>query len=89
MIIFNVVYFSGLRRDDLSDPGEELGEVCIANISPFERKKRLRFAAGQFLITLIVLAVLILLDVNPLWRLALLFMFSASTVSYFQARDKT
>jgi hypothetical protein len=29
------------------------------------------------------------LDLNPLWRLPLLFMFSASTVSYFQVLDKT
>lgn len=85
----NSAYFSDLNSSGFSNEDQEVGEVCIANISPFERKKRLRFAAEQFLITLIVLAVLILLDVNPLWRLVLLFMFSASTVSYFQARDKT
>jgi hypothetical protein len=47
------------------------------------------FALRQFAVTLVVLGVLIILGLNPLWRLPLLFMFSASTVSYFQARDKT
>ena len=66
-----------------------LGEVCIANISPKERKKRVWFAKRQLVITLVVLSVLVWLDVNPLWRLALFFMFSAATTSYIQALDKT
>ena len=68
---------------------QETGEVCIANISPLERKKRLMFGIRQLITTLVVLVVLILLHVNPLWRLPLLFMFWAAATGYFQARDKT
>jgi hypothetical protein len=32
---------------------------------------------------------MILLDLNPLWRLPLLLMFWAAASGYFQARDKT
>ena len=70
-------------------PNEEIGEVCIPNISPRERKKRVRFAVRQLASTLFVLGVLVWLDVNPLWRLPLFFMFSAATTSYIQALDKT
>jgi hypothetical protein len=72
-----------------SGPHEPAGEVCIANISPRERQKRMRFAVVQFIVTLLILGALIIFDVHPLWRLALLFSFWAAGVSYFEARDKT
>jgi hypothetical protein len=68
---------------------EESREVCIANVSPLERRKRLLFGIRQFIFTVIILSVLIVLHVNPLWRLPLLFMFWAAATGYFQARDKT
>jgi len=72
------------------DPQEDqVGDVCIANISPQERKKRARFAVRQLVITLFVLGVLVALNVDPRWRLLLFFMFSAATTSYIQALDKT
>jgi hypothetical protein len=83
------VCFADLKRNGSPSPEEESGEVCISNISPLERRKRLRFAAQQFVITLVILAVMVSLHLNPLWRLFLQFLFSASTVSYFQAHDKT
>ena len=76
-------------NSNFSRPEEEVGEVCIANISPKERKKRVRFAIRQFIFTLVVLSVLVVLDVNPIWRLLLFFLFSAATTSYIQALDKT
>ena len=85
----HTVYFSGQNSNGLSGKGQETGEVCIDNISPFERRIRLKFAVRQFVITLVVLGAMIALHVDPLWRLFLFFLFSASTVSYFQARDKT
>lgn len=88
MSIF-LAYFSDPKWSDLGNTQEEVTEVCIANISPFERKKRLMFAIQQFIITLIVLGAMIAFDLNPLWRLTLLFLFSASTASYFQVLDKT
>ena len=73
----------------MPQPGEEVQEVCIANISPAERRKRLLFGVRQFVTTFGILVLLILLQVNPLWRLPLLFMFWAAAVGFFQARDKT
>ena len=82
------VYFAS--NSNFSGPqNEEIGEVCVSNISPKERKKRVRFAVRQLVTTLVVLGVLVWLDVNPLWRLFLFFMFSAATTSYIQALDKT
>jgi hypothetical protein len=74
---------------DTSKEDEGKNEVCIANISPKERKKRLDFAIRYFIFTIVILGVLLFLNVNPLWRLPLFFLFSASTSSYFQWRDKT
>ena len=69
--------------------GTGVGEVCIANISPKERQKRMKFGVAQLAVTLVILAVLVVLDVNPLWRLPLYFFFSAAAAGYFQAKDKT
>ena len=82
------VYFA---ESDLnsSQPREQDGEVCIANISPLERQKRLRFGVMQFVLSLVVLAALIAFGADRLWRLPLLFMFWAAASGYFQARDKT
>lgn len=88
MTINNSVFFAGFGLPSQQD-SEERGEVCIANISPKERKKRARFAIRQLLIALFVLGALIVLGVNPLWRLLLFFMFSSATTSYIQALDKT
>jgi hypothetical protein len=88
MEIGSSVYFAGFTPPS-SQPDEDVGEVCIANISPLERQKRLRFSISQFVITLVILGILLALNVNPFWRLPLLFMFWAAAVGYFQARDKT
>jgi len=87
--MINTVHFSDLKQKGLSNEDESIGEVCIANISPLERQKRLRYGIRQLIWTLVILGVLILLHVNPLWRLGLLFMFSAAATGYFQAKDKT
>lgn len=73
------------------DPSEDEGvyEVCIANISPKERKKRLRFGIIQFAVSLVILSALLLLGADKVWRLPLFFMFAAAAAGYFQWRDKT
>ncbi len=83
----SIAYLSNLKIP--SQRRDEDQEVCIANISPEERQKRLRFGIQQLIVTLVILGVLTLLQVNPLWRLLLLFMFWAAAVGYFQAHDKT
>jgi hypothetical protein len=80
------MYFA---RQSFNEPSSKEEEVCISNISPFERQKRLRFGISQFVITLIILTMMIIFGVDRLWRLPLLFMFWAAAVGYFQARDKT
>ena len=87
MIIRHLIFFSGPNA--ASEPDGGASEVCIANISSLEQQKRLMFAIRQFIITLLILGVLIALNLNPLWRLPLFFLFSASTVSFFQVLDKT
>ena len=84
-----LVYLASQESKSSGPQQHEIGEVCIANISPKEQRKRLMFAIRQLVVTLVVLGVLISLELDPLWRLPLFFMFSASTVSYFQVREKT
>jgi len=85
----NVIHFATSNLNPSPQDDEDVGDVCIPNISPKERKKRERFAVQYFLFTLVVLGALVILEVNPFWRLPLFFMFSAATVSYFQSLDKT
>lgn len=85
----NTAHFSGINSNGLFKEDQEFGEGCVANISPRERQIRLQFAIRQFIVTIVILGILIALHLDPLWRLLLFFLFSASTVSYFQARDKT
>jgi len=87
MTIADLTYF--LELNGSSNKKEETGEVCIANISPLERQKRLRFGIGQFVFTIAILGIMIVVHLNPLWRISLLFLFWAAATGYFQARDKT
>ena len=73
----------------LNPDGNGSADVCIANISPAERKKRMQFGVMQFVFGVVVLAVLLLLGADKAWRLPLFFLFSAGASSIFQALDKT
>ena len=85
----NGLPFVRLDINSSSQQNEEIEEACVANISPLERQKRLRFGITQFVITLVVLGVMLAFGVDRLWRLPLLLMFWAAATGYFQARDKT
>jgi Ca2+/Na+ antiporter len=65
------------------------GQVCIANISTAERRKRLRFGVIMFVVSLAILVVLMLTGVSRWWRLPLFLLFAAATTGYFQWHDKT
>ncbi len=82
--------FSNFKSNSFS-PEEEDGnyEVCIANISPAERRKRLRFGIIQFGIGLVIFAALLIIGADKIWRLVLILPFGAGAASYFQWRDKT
>lgn len=69
--------------------GNEPADVCIANISPAERKKRMNFGIFQLAVTFGILVVMLYFGVDKLWRLPLYFMFSGGATSIFQALDKT
>ena len=88
MTITDKLYFSNLNTSD--DPqNDQMGEVCIANISPKERQLRMRFGIAQMVFGVVVLVILVALNVDPLWRLPLVFVFGAAAAGYFQAKDKT
>ena len=89
MTILNPTYFAVTNSNAPIQSDDEIGDACIPNISAQERKKRAQFAIGQLIFTLVALAVLVILDVHPLWRLTLFMFFSAATTSYIQALDKT
>jgi hypothetical protein len=65
------------------------GDVCIPNISPLERRKRLIGGVIPFAIALAILAWMISANVDRLWRLPLFLLFMAAASGFFQWRDKT
>lgn len=67
----------------------EGGDVCIANIDTAGRRRRLTFGIIQLVFAVGVLAVLMAMGVDRLWRLPLLLLFWAAAVGFFQWRDKT
>ncbi len=89
--MLNVSIKNFTPKIDPSDYEGEVGsyDVCIANISPKERKKRLNFGIIQFIFGFVVLAVLLLVDVDKVWRLPLFIVFASAAVSCFQSYDKT
>jgi hypothetical protein len=72
-----------------NDHNHEIGEVCIANISPIERSKRLIGGAIPFVIALGILAWMRSANVDRLWRLSLILLFMAAASGFFQWHDKT
>ena len=83
----NVLFSSTMNEPDRQE--SEFEDACIPNINPIERKRRLQFGMYQLIASLVVLVALVLLNVNPLWRLPLFFLFAAGATGYFQAKDKT
>jgi hypothetical protein len=73
-------------RESKNDEG---GEVCIANIDSAGRRRRLTFGIVQFVLAIVVLAVLMAVGADRLWRLPLFFIFMAAGTGYFQWHDKT
>lgn len=63
--------------------------VCIANISPRERQKRLNFGLLALGIGVVLLVFLLGSEASRWWRLVLLLPFFGGMVGIFQWRDKT
>jgi hypothetical protein len=64
-------------------------EVCIANISTAERRKRLRGGVVSSAISLALLGVLMAIGASRWWRIALLPFIMGAASGYFQWSDKT
>ena len=81
-----------MKLETVTDPKEtqnETGEVCIANINAEGRRQRLTFGIVQFVLAIVILAVLMATGMDKLWRLPLFFIFMSAAVGYFQWHDKT
>ena len=65
------------------------GGACIPNIDTAGRRKRLWAGIIEMVVGLGILAVLLAVHTNPLWRLPLLFVFWGAAVGFFQWRDRT
>ena len=65
------------------------GEVCMMNIGPRERRKRMRFGVVSLGVSLLALVAMIALGAPQNARLVLFLPFLLAATGYFQARDKT
>ncbi len=71
------------------DMNSTIGDVCIPNISPKERRRRLISGLVALLLGLAVMAIMLAAGINHWWRLGLFPLFSAAASGFFQWRDKT
>lgn len=67
----------------------ETAAVCIANIGPRERRKRMTFGVTLLVAGVVVAAFLVGFHADRLWRLLLFLPFWAGAVGVLQAREKT
>jgi len=65
------------------------GDVCLPNIGPVERRKRLRFGLVALAAGLVLAAVMVVLNLPPLLRLVLFPIFWVAGSGIFQSREKT
>jgi hypothetical protein len=81
---------TGSVNTALSPKGDENGREpgCVANISTHERRKRLLGGVIQFAISLAILAALIALGTDRLWRLPLFFLFWGAASGFFNGAIK-
>jgi hypothetical protein len=65
------------------------GAVCLPNIGPRERRKRLQFGLLALAGGLFLTGVLVAVSAHPLLRLGLFPVFWSAGVGIFQSREKT
>jgi hypothetical protein len=65
------------------------GQVCIANIGPRERRRRLMSGIAMLALGISIAAVLVVSHVPALWRLPLFLLFYGGASGVFQWREKT
>lgn len=73
----------------LEPQNDNTGEICIANIGPAERRKRLNFGILSLVAGIILLGVMLVLGLSRWWRLPLFIVFAGAATGYYQWHDKT
>jgi hypothetical protein len=63
--------------------------VCIANIGPRERRKRLVFGIVTLAASVVISFLFVFYGVQPVWRLPLFVPLYLGALGFFQARDRT
>jgi hypothetical protein len=63
--------------------------VCIANIGPRERRKRLMFGITTLAASVVISFLFVFYGVRPLLRLPLFVPLFVGALGFFQARDRT
>lgn len=66
-----------------------MSSVCIPNIGPRERQRRLTIGIVMFAIVVLVSAILVLAGAPRAWRLFVLFPAWIGSLGLFQAKEKT
>jgi hypothetical protein len=63
--------------------------VCIPNIGPRERRRRLVVGIAMFVIVGVVATLLVVADAPRAWRLFVLFPAWVGSIGVFQVKEKT
>jgi hypothetical protein len=63
--------------------------VCIANIGPRERRKRLSFGITMLAASIVISFLFVFYGVRPVFRLILFVPLFVGALGFFQARDRT
>ena len=66
-----------------------MSDICIPNIGPRERRRRLILGIAMFGIVGLVAALLVFADAPRAWRLFALFPAWVGSIGVLQAREKT
>jgi hypothetical protein len=66
-----------------------MSSVCIPNIGPRERQRRLTIGIVMFAIVVLISAILVLAGAPRAWRLFVLFPAWVGSLGLFQAKEKT
>ena len=87
----SLLFMSTLGSGAEQTPGDDSrpNELCVPNISPAERRKRLLAGAVQFAVSLVILGWMLAPGVDRMWRIAMLLPWWGAAAGFFQWRDKT